>query len=315
MVLAQTAPGVGTILQSWTVQPLAVVLAAGALGWYVTRVRSLAQPWRARRTASFVGGLALMLLLSCGPTQEYGRTVYWGWTTQSLALLLIAPLPLMCGQPITLSRLRADGPGILARFVDSRTGRALSSPLVGPALIPVACLVTLFGTVPGWVAQWQAVGWLVQLLLVLVGAMIVLPLVTEGDRSSSVAIGAAVMVGFFELLIDAVPGLVLRLSTRPVSGFFDHRHSAAFAPTWLHDQQIGGGILWCVAELLDLPYLGLVIRRWFKADAREAAEVDAELDRASLAPRPPEATQDPDAAPEPDQPWFLSDPQLRDRLR
>ena len=314
MVFALT-PGTGTILQSWTFQPVAVVLALAALWWYRTRVRALTRPWRTRRTGSFVGGLVLILLLTCGPAAEYGRTVYWVWTTQSLALLLVAPLPLMCGQPIVLSRLNAGGPGVLARLVDSRFGRALSSPLVGPALIPVACLVTLFGVVPGWVAQSQPAGWLAQLLLVVVGAMIVLPLVTEGDRSSSVAVGAAVMVGFFELLIDAVPGLVLRLETKPVSGFFAHRASAAYAPGWLHDQQIGGGILWCVAELLDLPYLGLVFLRWIRADAREAAEVDAALDRASLAPRPAERATDPDAAPEPEQPWFLSDPRLRDRLR
>ncbi|MEO6699970.1 MAG: cytochrome c oxidase assembly protein, partial [Jatrophihabitantaceae bacterium] len=239
---------------------------------------------------------------------------YWVWVSQSLALLLVVPLPLMCGQPIEL--VRAGRPGaLLPRLADSPIGRRFSSPLLGPALVPLVCVVSLFGPVPGWVAGHLAIGWLVQLMLLLIGALIVLPLVAAGDVASSAAVGAAVAIGVLELLIDAVPGIVLRLSTHPVSSYFSQRNlGGASALPWLHDQQIGGGVLWCVAELLDLPFLLLVFRRWVRADAREAAEIDAALDQAELtAHRPPAA--DPDAAPEPEQPWFVSDPRLRDRLR
>lgn len=335
-----------SIAGSWTLQPLAVAASGGALAWYLRSLRSLernGEPrWRPARTGSFVAGLLLLLLICCGPAQVYGRSIYWVWVSQSLALLLVVPLPLMCGQPIELSRAAA-GRGLLARLVDSRAGRALSSPLVGPALIPIVCVLTLFGPVPGWVAGAAPIGWLVQLVLVLVGAAIVLPLVAPDDQAGSVAVGAAVAVGFVELLVDAIPGIVLRLSTRPVSGFFSHRGAAGLAPPWLHDQQIGGGVLWCVAELLDLPFLALVFRRWVRADAREAAAVDAALDQAALddasrrhairdrgtaGPAVPQRGEadlagttvphpgsDPDAMPEPEQPWFLSDPQLRQRLR
>ena len=37
-------------------------------------------------------------------------------------------------------------------------------------------------------------------------------------------------------------------------------------------------MLWCVAELIDLPFLLLVFRRWLRADARDAAQVDAVLE-------------------------------------
>jgi putative membrane protein len=306
------------IAQSWTFQPLAIALVVISGAWYLRqlhRLKAVGQRWSPVRIASFVGGLVLLLLLTCGPAAVYGRSIFYVWVSQSLTLLLIAPVPLLCGQPSELSRATPQGAGLLSRIVDSRPGRAFSSPLVGPALIPLACVVTFFGPVPGLAVASAPTGWIVQLLLLLVGSIIVLPLVAANDEATSVAVGAAVAVGFVELLVDAVPGIVLRLSTRPVSSYFDHRTLIAGAPTWLHDQQIGGGVLWCVSELLDLPFLVLVFWRWVRADNREAAEIDAALDRAALAPRVAGPASDPDAAPEPEQPWFLNDPRLRDRLR
>lgn len=317
------------MLTAWSVQPVAIVLAAGALIWYLRLVRSsrtgagttATDPtgigptcWPRRRTAAFLTGLALLLVVSCGPPEVYGRTVYWVWVSQALALLLVVPLPLMCGEPVELSR-QAGPTGLVARLVESRVGSAFTSPLVGPALVPVVCVAALFGAVPGWAAEHAWLSWLIQLALVLLGALIVLPLVSTNDRASSIAVGAAVAVGFVELLLDAVPGIVLRLSTKPVSGFFEHRSSTAFAPPWLHDQQLGGAVLWCVAELLDLPFLALVFGRWLRADAREARAADGELDAAEAALARHRAAGELSAVAEAEQPWFLRDPQLRDRLR
>ncbi len=287
MVLA-TQLSTGAIAGRWSLQPLAVLAALAGSVWYL-RATGARPGWPRRRTAWFWIGILLWLAVCCGPADHYGRSVYWVWVSQALTLLLIVPLPLMLGQPGELVRL----PG----FVDR-----LSSPLLGPALIPLVCVAVLFGPVPGWAVEYPAFGWLVQLVLVLLGAVIVLPLVAVRDTATSIAVGIAVAVGFVELLIDAVPGIVLRLSTHPATSFFAHRVPLAGAPAWLHDQQIGGGVLWCVAELLDLPFLVLIFRRWVRADAREAAVVDAQLERQA------ETGDD-------QTPWFLNDPQLKDRLR
>jgi putative membrane protein len=305
------------------IQWLSVLLAVAALAEYLRRRRLLFSgglPWPRWRAGWFALGLLLVLGLTCGPAAHYDRVRYWVWVSQSLALLLVAPLPLMCGRPVELVRA-ASHPNSRGHGAAPATGSAadrrpgghardwLSSPLLGPALVPLVCLGVLFGPVPGWAAASPGVGWLVHLLLVLVGSVIVLPLVRADDRVSSMAVGAAVAVGFVELLIDAVPGIVLRLSTHPVSGFFAHRPVDAAAPNWLHDQQIGGGILWCVAELLDLPFLLLIFRQWVRADSREAAAIDAALDAEGR-------SEDGDAPGQPGgTPWFLDDPRLRDRLR
>jgi cytochrome c oxidase assembly factor CtaG len=290
------------------VQPVLAVAAAAALAWYLRRVRALPAParWPVARTLTIAAGLLLVLVATSGPISDAARASFSLWLSQALALMLILPIPLVAGQPVLLAgQSRAAEAGgrtpLLSRLAGSPTGRLLASPIVGAGLIPLACVAMLFGAVPEWTLRSAPASWTIQLVMLSVGLVIVFPLVAADTTSSSLAIGAAIAVGLFELLIDAVPGIVMRLSTHPVTGFFDYRVARAGQQTWLHDQQFAGGILWCVAELLDLPFLVLIFRRWVQADAREAAVVDA---------TPPTI-----GGPDDGQPWFLSDPRLRDRFR
>jgi putative copper resistance protein D len=60
----------------------------------------------------------------------------------------------------------------------------------------------------------------------------------------------------------------------------------------LSDQRFGGVMLWAIGEVVGLPLLLLVVVQWMRADAREAARIDAELDRAESEARRP-GTDDP----------------------
>jgi cytochrome c oxidase assembly factor CtaG len=317
--------GAGTLLGEWTLQPLAVLVTVGLGGWYlrsVRRVHRSGRTWAKRRTAVFAFGMLLFVWTTCGGPQVYASSAFWMWTSQTLALLLIIPVVVMAGQPVDLGRMVNGERSWGLRLVRSRAGRALGNPLVGPALIPVLSAVLFFGPVPGWAIGSSAVGWVLQLAVGLAGAFVMLPLVSATDDRGSLAVGIAMAIGFFELLLDAVPGIVLRLQTHISSTFFDHRvaHPWSLAP--LHDQQLGGGVLWCVAELLDVPFLLLVFRRWLKADAAEAARIDTVLDaeriaRSGLDEQPDQAAPagDTPVTGDADQPWWLSDRAMQDRLR
>jgi cytochrome c oxidase assembly factor CtaG len=103
--------------------------------------------------------------------------------------------------------------------------------------------------------------------------------------------------------------VVLRLRNGLVTGWFDYRDVHSWTPDALHDQRVAGAVLWCIAEIIDLPFLVLVYRRWLRADARDAAEVDAVLDAERAAREAlPETEADRDA------PWWLTDPTMQQRL-
>ena len=152
--------------------------------------------------------------------------------------------------------------------------------------MPILSGVLFFGPVPGWAISTPPVGWVLQLVLLVVGALMVLPLVGLDEEASSLAVGLSLAIGSFELVLDALPGVVLRLRTGLVTRWFDHRVACTRGrPSALHDQRVAGAILWCIAEIIDLPFMFLVYRRWLRADARDAAQVDAVLE-AERAARP-----------------------------
>jgi cytochrome c oxidase assembly factor CtaG len=307
------APGAAVLFSQWSWQPLMLAGAVVLACWYVPAARRAPTRWPLRRYAVFGLGLLLLVWTSCGFLSAYLDSMYWVWTTQVLALWLLIPGVLLAGQPVQLA-LATSGPrGPVGRFLDTGVARFLSNPLVGPALVPVLSFVLFFGPVPAWAVTHTWFGWLLQPALVLLGALMLLPLLGIGDESNALAVALTLALGSFELVLDAIPGIVLRLSRSPVSGYFDHRVLHPWSRPHLADQQTAGAVLWVVAELIDLPFLLLVFRRWLRADARDAAEVDAVLDAEYLART---ALQDPDTTQGPaDVPWWVSDPAMLRRLR
>jgi putative membrane protein len=311
-----SAPTPTDLVTAWTVQPLAIAAAVLLAGWYLRSARrrriSTGRVGTGRvgtgrvgtgRAVTFVLGLAVFVWGTCGFAGVYLDDLFYVWTAQALGLLLIVPYLLLAGGTLELAGRPAQ------RFLATRFARTLANPLVGPALVPVLSLVLFFGPLPRWAIETPAVGWLLQLVLVAVGALIVLPLVETGAPRTSLAVGLSLALGSFELVLDALPGIALRLHRSLATSYFDARAVHDWTPAALRDQQIAGAILWCVAELLDLPFLVLVFRQWLRADAKDAADIDAVLE-AERAARGDPSTDDTR-----DQPWWLSDPAMQDRLR
>jgi putative membrane protein len=315
MSLALPSPAPGALLTQWSAQPLAIVAAVMLAAWYwrsVVLVRREGHDWPTRRVLLFTAGVLTGLWATCGFLQAYLGALFWVWTTQQLGLLLFIPTIILAGGPLQLARLRSGDQGWVHRLLRTRPARILSNPLVGPALVPLLSVVLFFGPLPGWAIDVAVFGWIEQLLVLVAGAMVVLPLVGLDETPSSLRVGLALAIGSFELVLDAVPGIALRLHRSLSTTYFDHRSVHPWSPGALHDQQIAGAVLWCVSELIDLPFLVLVFRQWIRADARDAAEVDAVLEAERIARIGAERSESSDS--ERDQPWWISDPAMRKRL-
>ena len=310
MILALDRPAPADALTQWTVQPVALAVALVLVAAYVHGVRKVDR-WPALRSTLFGAGILLLLWASCGFLQVYASSLYWVWTTQTLVLWLAVPILVLSGHLVQLARTLSGPAGRLDTVLRSRFCRVVANPLVGPALVPVLSGVLFFGPLPAWTIEWPAVGWLIQVALLGIGALMVLPLVGLDESASSLAVGLSLAIGSFELVLDALPGVILRLHTGLVTSWFDFRAQHRWTPDALHDQRVAGAILWCIAEIIDLPFLVLVYRRWIRADARDAAEVDAVLEAERAARRAlPDSGQDAER----DAPWWLSDPAMQQRL-
>jgi putative membrane protein len=319
VIAALDRPEPSVLLTHWTVQPVAIAVAVLLAANYVRGIRVLRardRSWPAWRAAVFALGLLVLVWATCGFPQVYSDSLYWVWTTQTLTLWLVVPILVLSGHPVQLARAVAGADSRLVRLLRSRFARVVGNPLVGPALVPLLSGVLFFGPLPKWAISSAPAGWVLHLTLLVVGGLMVLPLVGLDEDASSLAVGLSLAIGSFELVLDARPGVLLRLHTGLVTGWFDSRSTHSWTPHALRDQQSAGAILWCIAEVIDLPFLVLVYRRWLRADARDAARVDAVLEAERAARR---GLRDEGAEPAPaverDAPWWLSDPAMQRRLR
>lgn len=339
--------GWSDLVTQWRLDPLALIVFAAVVAgyvWYRVRGHRVGLTWSARRDVTLAIGVAAGVWVTSGAAQVRAEQLEWAWMAQLLSLLLVVPAVVLAGQPLRLVREVGGEGSPIAKVLRSPVARILGHPLVGPALVPAIFLVLLFGGVGQAAAASPPAGWLLHVVLLVLGALIALPLADAADSRTSLAVGLALAIGFFELFLDVFPGIALRLAGHPVIGYFAG-HTPAWAGGWLYQQHQAGGLLWIALEVLDVPFLIFLAARWVRVDAAEAARVDALLDaaavagvagqagtpgqtgaagaaraaRAAAAPGQeavgPELAGDGTHPADPGRPWFLDDPQLRDRYR
>lgn len=265
----------------------ALLFAAVLGGAYVLamrQVRARGLEWPAQRTASWALGVVSLLAVTAGGIGRSAHVLLWVFTTQTLVLLLLTPVLLAYGRPLALAAdaMGERRSGQLLLLLTGRVVRITTSPLVGPLLPPLVLGAVFFTPVLPLALNHAWAGQLLRLVLLGVGMLLAVGLVGDGtERDTSLQLGAAVAIGFAEFLLDAVPGIVVRLQSTllaPSSWPGLHRRGG-LSP--LSDQHRAGSVLWFIAEMADLPFLVILVRRWIRADERDAVLVDRELDVAA----------------------------------
>jgi cytochrome c oxidase assembly factor CtaG len=79
-------------------------------------------------------------------------------------------------------------------------------------------------------------------------------------------------------MLDAIPGIVLRITNPVLDGATVMVSGPAWFPSPLRDQHLAGDLLWFIAEVADVPVLISLFVRWQRTDRREARDVDALTD-------------------------------------
>jgi putative membrane protein len=126
-------------------------------------------------------------------------------------------------------------------------------------------------------------GELVRAGLLLAGLVVALPVTDEAMSLTSAAYAAALGLAFVEFILDAVPGIVLRLQTHALPAASSAVLHRPWGPSPLDDQRLGGAVLWFSGEAGDIPFIAALLVSWVRSDAREARAQDEALDAAERA--------------------------------
>jgi cytochrome c oxidase assembly factor CtaG len=345
--LAYHGPGALTPLRaltSWTVDlPVlaAVVLAAGLYLAGARRLRRAGEPWPVMRGAAFLGGgLGVLVIATMSAVGGYQGVLFSARALQTVLVLLVAPLFLALGRPLTLAVAAAPGGPRLAALIRSRPARILTFPaLTAGALVAVPFLL--------YFSPWYEAGLrsglareLTWLILLAVGFVFFWTLLRVDPVPRPYPYLVSLWVAGAEVVGDAVLGLAVMADQHLIAGGYYHPLARPWGPGLAADQVIGGGMLWILGDIVGLPFVAAMLIQMIREDEGEAVRIDAEIDAREAAaaavpadgPGPgrmagavpadgPGGGRLAGAAPADDasaaagRPWWESDPRFADRFR
>src|SRR5690606_32798573 len=98
-------PSWGTFFTEWRLDPMWVSISVGFAVFYVLavlRLRKRGDTWPVHRTIAWLVGLAGLFYVTCGGAAFYGKVLFSSHMIQHMVLVMIVPIPLVMGAPITL---------------------------------------------------------------------------------------------------------------------------------------------------------------------------------------------------------------------
>lgn len=262
----------GRVLDQWQFEPVVVVLLAVALALYFAGVRRTGG-WPARRTALFVGGVAIIAVSLCGWIGVYEMTLAWVHMVQHLLLIMIAPALIVAGRPITLTldATRGRTHDTVQRIATSRPVSALTHPFAAGLLYAVTIVGTHLTDFMNVVMERPALQALEHVLYLVVGILYFTPIFGNEPIRWKMSYAGRLALLLLSMPVDTFTGLVLMMSTDT------HVHSSNGLPAWapdpLTDTHVSGAIMWVGGDGIMMVMMLIVFGLW----ARDSSNTDRGL--------------------------------------
>jgi cytochrome c oxidase assembly factor CtaG len=239
----------------------------------------------------------------------YSGILFYVRAVQTVLLLLLVPLFLALGRPLSLAiaALPRLGPRIEA-LIRCRAARVLTFPAISTLVL----VVTPFGV---YFSPWYAAAFhsdlvreLTHLALMAPGFVFFWTLLRVDPVPKAYPYLVSLWVTAAEVVGDAVLGLAVIADNSLIAGAYYHALGRPGGPSLRTDQVLGGGVLWILGDIVGLPFLAAQLIQMIREDEKEATVIDAELDARDAVAAP--SGQSGSA-----EPWWESDPRFAGRFR
>jgi cytochrome c oxidase assembly factor CtaG len=288
---------------------LALVLILG--GGYLAAVRG--QPgWPVARRIWFLGlGLGFLVIATMSFLGVYQDVLFYVRAVQTVLLVLVVPMFLALGRPITLFIAAFPQPGArLEAVIRSRPSRVLTFPAITTFALVGVPFVMYFTSWYTAVFYSTAVRELTFLALMAPGFAFFWTLLRVDPVPKEYSYAVSMWITGAEVIGDAFLGIAIIASQNLIGGAWYHALGRPWGPTLQSDQVIGGGALWILGDLVGLPFLAAQLIQLMREDESDAARVDAELDA-----RAAEVAAPAEGEPSPEKPWWEDDPRFTSRFK
>ncbi len=315
----------GTALTSWTLDPwtlIGIVVLGGGYLAGVRRVRRGGQAWPVGRIVAFCGlGLGFTVLGTMSFVGVYQPVLFYVRSVQTILFLLVIPLFLAMGRPLSLFIAAAPGPGRrLAAAIASPAAKIATFPAITTLVLVVTPFVVYF--TPWYQAGFTstAVAQVTHLAFAVPGFVFFWTLLRVDPVPKAYPYVVSLWITGAEVIGDAILGLAVIASNSLIAGSYYHALARPWGPNLTTDQVLGGGVLWIFGDIVGLPFLAAQLIQMIREDEADAVVIDAELDAAdaqraaTATPAAGAAAAGSQAQPASARPWWESDPRFSGRF-
>jgi cytochrome c oxidase assembly factor CtaG len=245
----------------------------------------------------------------------YESALFYARATQTVLLVLVAPLFLAMGKPLTLlieAYPRVGRP--VEKAVRSRVAKVVTFPAITTLLLIVVPMSMYFTSWYTHVFYSSTVREFTYLILMAPGLAFFWTLLRVDPVPKEYPYGVAMWITAAEVVGDAFFGIAVIADQTMIGAAHYHAVGYPFGPSLATGQVLGGGIIWILGDAVGLPFLAVQLIQMMREDKVEAAAIDAELDArdAEREAAVPVGTDEPD---DDERPWWESDPRITDRSR
>ena len=259
-------------------------------GYYlagVIRLHRDGASWPVGRTVSWLAGMVVIAFATSSGLGRYGRVLFSVHMVQHLLLMMLAPILLNLGAPVTLA-LRALPTGVtgttrsarawLLRIVNSRWMAFVSHPVVAWALFSVSLYVLYLTPLFGWALRNHLAHLAMMLHFLLVGYLFFWILIGVDPGPKRPGHPARIILLFTASAVHTFFGIILMMSGSVIGDSYYSLLHRAWGSSALTDQHLGGGMAWSFGELPGVAVIAALVFQWSRSDERRARAKDARMD-------------------------------------
>jgi putative membrane protein len=269
------------LLTAWQTDWLSLVALGVELAiaaWYLWASRHLAargRRWSSRRTASFLGGTALVVVAIQSGLASYDDEVFGVHVVQHLLLMNFAPILFVLAAPVTLALQSSSRrtQTVILRVLHHPVVEVITNPFFVVSLAYLTMLLYFLTPFYQFSLEHPLVHDLSHLHFLVSGCLFWWLVVGIDPSRWRLSHGQKLGILAVGIPVNAILGLTLTGARTSVAPLF---HT-------LSDTKTGGSILWVVGELTTLVAMGIVVYQWMRYEEREADRADRRLDAAEAA--------------------------------
>jgi putative copper resistance protein D len=259
-----TEPFADRLFTAWQLDAIAMAVLVLAAAAYLTGVALVAaradRRWPARRTIAFFAGLAVCAFATSGSIAVYDQVLFTAHMAGHLALVMLAPVLLVAGHPLSLA-VAASGPAGRDRILRVTRGRVVSVLTAPPVALAAYAAVIVGSHLTGLMDTIMRNTWAGQvehLVYVLVGSQFFLLVAGDEPIRWRLAAPARWLLLAIAMAVDTFTGIVLMQGTKAIE-----LTPSALDVDPLSDTHTGGAIMWFGGDaIMALVMVVLVVNWW-----------------------------------------------------